>query len=198
MYVNAEWKPADRLILTPGIRFDYYPELIYDGSIVPEFWNYRFFNNGRGISGDPSFRLSGRFKVAPDKTVKASVGTYNETPQPMGQSVDRIWGNPALPAQKGSQYVAGYEWKITPLVNVDVQTYFNMQWDDARNPSARELANNPLLPAYISNGKARMTGLELMLKHEQGQRFFGWIAYSLSQSRRWDYLHERWALYRQD
>ncbi|MBN2035187.1 MAG: TonB-dependent receptor [Chitinispirillaceae bacterium] len=198
VYTGLEWKPVKRLTLMPGLRFDYYPELIYDGSVVPEFWNYRGFNNNRGISGEPSLRVSGRYELNDIHTVKLSAGTYNETPQPLGQAIDNIWGNPSLPAPKGSQYVAGYEWKITDLIHADLQTYFNRQWDVARTPSSRELAIDPSLPTYISNGKARMGGMELMLKHEQGQRFFGWLAYSLSLSQRWDYQNEKWTVYTHD
>jgi TonB family protein len=197
-YVNFTWKPSPRFTLVPGLRYDYYPELIYDGSIVPEFWDYRFFKNNRGISGEPSLRVSGRFEITPGHTAKMAVGTYNVTPQPIGQTIDKQWGDPTLPAGKGSQYVAGYEWKISPLISADIQTYFNMHWDYARSPGGTELAADPSLPPFLSNDKARMSGLEIMLKHDQGTRFFGWVAYSLSRSLRWDYAQKRWAVYDHD
>ena len=197
-YVSADYKPIPRLTLTPGLRFDYYPELIYNGSIVPEFWDYSSFKNDRGISGEPSFRLSARYKLDSIHTIKASAGTYNETPQPMGQSIDKFWGTASLPAEKGSQYVGGYEWKLSDLISADVQAYYNRQWDCARTPSATELASGLITDKYLSNGKARMAGFELMLKHDQGQRFFGWLTYSLSRSERWNYDENKWTIYGQD
>jgi TonB family protein len=198
-YCFMEWKPISRLTLIPGLRYDYYPELDYKGSIIPEFWNYGFNNKG-GISGEPSFRLTARYELVKGKTIKASAGTYNETPQPVGQAIDKFWGNPLLPAEKGSHYVAGYEWKLSELISADVQCYFNQQWDLAKPPAASEIANDPSLQTakFLDNGKARMRGIELMLKHEQGQRFFGWLAYSLSRSERWNYDENRWTIYRHD
>ena len=201
-YVAAQWKPIGRLLLIPGVRFDYYPELRYKGSIVPEFWNYASFNNARGISGEPSIRLTSKYEIVKDQKIKASIGTYNETPQPQGQAIDKNWGNTKLPAEKGSHYVIGYEWKINDLVSADVQAYHNTQWDLARTPSSAEIGAaaeaGTSLPKYLSNGKARMTGLEIMIKHDQSKRFFGWIAYSLSKSERWNFDENKWALFGQD
>jgi TonB family protein len=199
-YCFLDYKPLPKLTLIPGVRYDYYPELTYDGSVVPEFWNYQGFDNNRGISGEPSFRMTARYETVARQFAKASAGTYNNTPQPMGQAIDKKWGTPTLPAQKGSHYVFGYEWKLTDLVSADVQGYFNQQWDDARTPDSVEVANNPALNDvnFLSNGKARMRGIELLLKHEQGKRFFGWLAYSFSRSERWNYDEDQWSIYSQD
>jgi TonB family protein len=199
-YIYAEFSPTPKIKLTPGLRYDYYPELQHKGSIVPEFWDYNSFNNNCGISGDPSLRISARYELAKGNILKASAGTYNNTPQPQGQSIDKKWGTPTLPTQKAAQYVLGYEWKITDLISVDVQGYFNKQWDITRPPGKTEIAKNPGLAStkYLHNGMARMEGLELLLKHDQGKRFFGWLSYSLSRSERWDYDENRWAIYAQD
>jgi len=196
-YVNAEWKVSEKLTLLPGIRYDYYPELNYNGSFVPEFWDYNL-NNSRGVSGEPSVRLTARYKISDRHTLKGSAGTYNETPQPQGQAIDKQWGNPELSAEKGSHYVLGYEWKINDLISSDIQTYYNRQWDLARSPTETELAANASLPDYLGDGKGRMSGIELLLKHDQGKRFFGWISYSLSKSERFNVNDSTWALFRYD
>ncbi|MBN1128052.1 MAG: TonB-dependent receptor, partial [Chitinispirillaceae bacterium] len=196
-YASLEWKPIDRLSLTPGVRYDYYPELIHDGGIVPEFWNYRSFENNRGISGEPSARLTARFTHLPGRVIKASLGTYNQTPQPIGQAIDKQWGEPSLPAEKGSQYVAGYEWRINDLINADLQIYYNRQWDNTRSAGEKEIAQgNP--QKFYSDGKARMRGMEILVKHEQSKRFFGWVSYSLSRSERWDNQLGKWDLFSSD
>ena len=51
---------------------------------------------------------------------------------------------------------------------------------------------------YYGNEKGRMYGLEIMLRHDQGKRFFGWIAYSLSRSERYDYEEQKWDLFGKD
>jgi TonB family protein len=196
-YGFLDWKPTPKLTLTPGIRYDYYPELHYDGPIIPELWNYGSWND-KGPSGVPVVRLSARFTLNDRQTIKASAGAYDETPQPVGQSIDADLGNPDLGAQEGAQYVAGYEWKLSSLVSADVQAYYNRQWDDAVRPSALDIENDPSLPSYVGDGRAQMHGIELLLKHDQSKRFFGWIAYSLSRSQRWSSDENQWVLYNQD
>ena len=198
VYASAEWKPIDNLTLMPGIRFDYYPELDYAGSLLPEFWDYDGFKNNQGISGEPALRLSTRYQLSQGHVVKGSIGTYSETPQPLGQAIHKTWGNPDLPASKAAQYVLGYEWQITDLDFADVQVYRNNQWDLARSPDSIELVADPTLKNYIGNGKGRMMGLEILLRHNQGPRFFGWIAYSLARSERYDYQNQKWAIYEKD
>ncbi len=198
-YLNAEWH-IDKLTLFPGIRYDYFPELRYKGSILPEFFNYseHSFENKGKFSAEPSLRISARYSLMQNHTIKASMGTYNEAPQPQGISIHSKFGNPDLPATKGSQYVLGHEWQITDLISADVQTYYNMQWDRPRSPTSKELSENPKLPPYLPDGKARMYGLEVLLKHDQNKRFFGWVAYSLARSERFSYAENRWAIYNRD
>jgi TonB family protein len=197
-YINAEWRPIKKLLLMPGLRYDYYPELRYRGATIPEFWDYNM-SNTQPTSGEPSVRLAAKYELVKNHTIKGSLGTYNETPQPQGQSVDRFWGNPDLPAQKGSQYVLGYEWQATDLVNADVQVYYNQQWDLARPATKADLVSDPTnYQKYYGNAKGRMYGLELMLRHDQGKRFFGWIAYSLSRSERWNFDENKWDLFGKD
>ncbi len=193
VYGFVDWKPIPKLTLTPGIRYDYYPELHYNGPIIPEFWNYDSWDD-KGLSGVPSLRLAARYALDSRQTVKASAGSYNETPQPLLQSILPELGNPDLGAQLGSQYVVGYERKISPLISADLEAYYNRQWDDATRPPDVDTS----VPGYVGNGRAQMHGLELLLKHDQGKRFFGWIAYSLSRSERWSYTENQWVLYNED
>ena len=108
-YANVTINPTDALQLMPGIRYDYYPELIHHGGIVPEFWDYKSFNNHQGISGEPSLRLSGRYRLSDNQTLKAAIGNYNQTPKPIGQVIHKTWGDPTMPTTKATHYLAGYE-----------------------------------------------------------------------------------------
>ena len=86
-YAFLTIKPTDALQLQPGIRYDYFPELIHHGGIVPEFWRYRSFDNNQGPSGEPSARLSVRYRLNENHIVKAAAGNYSQTPQPVGQVI---------------------------------------------------------------------------------------------------------------
>ncbi|MFW5813716.1 MAG: TonB-dependent receptor domain-containing protein, partial [Fibrobacterota bacterium] len=191
-YLNMEYKPTKKFQLIPGIRYDYYPELDYRGSVVPEFWPYESFNNKRGKSGEPSLRVNARYEQSKEHVFKAAAGTYNQTPQPMGQVIHETWGEPDLPATKAAQYVAGYEYHLSDLVSLDMQTYYNRQWDIPRMGAGNESKK------YYSDGKGRMYGLEMMLRHDKSERFFGWLAYTLSRSERWDRDLDKYIVYGQD
>jgi len=196
-YANLTFEPADNLQIVPGIRYDYYPELTHDGGIVPELWNYSFMNNHRGFSGEPSARLSVRYRVQENQTLKAAIGTYNQTPQPIGQVIHKTWGDPSIGTTKASQYLAGYEWRVTDYINADLQLYLNRQWDLPRQATTDDLRSDPK-SLWLSDGKGKMKGVELMLRHDNNSRFFGWIAYTLSRSERWNPNKNRYEIYSQD
>ncbi len=197
-FANLEWKPTDKLLIIPGIRYDYYEHLNYDGSLLPEFANYGDWNKTK-YSGDPAFRLNGRYKLNDKNLIKGAVGTYNQEPQPQGQVTHEKWGNPKLGSTKAAHYVAGYEWNITDLLMLDAQGYFNSQWDISQATDSTDIAKiGESTPPFLDDGKGRTYGLELMLRHYQGERFFGWVAYTLSRSERWNDSENRWALFDKD
>jgi hypothetical protein len=158
-YANADYSPIKSLILTPGLRYDYYSDL---------------------NEGDPSVRLTARWNFRKGHTAKAALGTYNQMPQPF-QATDPRVGNPSLPTTLGKQAVAGYEWDITDLINLDAQAYYNTQ---DRIPRVTDLRAGGKFVNYLSDEKGRMYGLEIMLRHQPSKHFFGWISYTLSKSER--------------
>jgi TonB family protein len=197
-YLQFEIKPFENLLILTGLRYDYYNELHYKGGVLPEFWEYTHFNNSRGYSGEPSLRLALRYNFTKDQTAKCAIGTYNQTPQPIGFVTHKVFGNPAHPATKARHITAGYEIKLTDLISADLQVYHNSQWDIPDTYTSTELTENNELPSFLPKGKARMYGLEMLLRHDQGDRLFGWIAYSLSRSERYDREEKRWKLYSRD
>ncbi|MBF0430965.1 MAG: TonB family protein [Fibrobacteria bacterium] len=161
-YGNIEFYLMENLMVMPGIRWDYYADV---------------------EEGHPSYRLTSRWEYIDNLTLKGAAGTYSQVPKPVGQATDEMWGNPDLPATKAKQIVAGHEWQINDLVSLDVQTYYNTQTDvpnytDSTNPETGRQYN------FLPDMEARMYGMEIMLRHDQGKRFFGWISYSLSRSER--------------
>ena len=200
-YMSFEWRPTERLLVIPSIRYDCYPELNYFGSLVPPFWEYGIIDNRQGLSGEPAFRLSGRYQVAAGHTAKAAVGTYSKTPEPMGMVTHDIWGEPDMPATKATQYVAGYEWQISDLLNLDVQTYLNRMWDVPRMYNG-EIDFDPERTTgqrnMMHDGRDRTYGLELMLRRARSDKFFGWISYTLSRSETWSKADGRYILSSRD
>lgn len=178
VYLNLEYKPHERVLIMPGLRYDYFPELLYDGAVIPEFWNYQNYDNEGRWSGEPSLRLTTRYEFIDNHTAKFAVGNYSQTPQPLVQSLLDFYGNPNLSVSRAAHYVLGYEWQLTDLISLNVEGYINRQW---KIPSS-----TGVIPPYDDSGKRKMMGLELMLRHDQGERFFGWLAYSLAKAEVWE------------
>lgn len=187
-YVNTEYKPFQPLLLMPGLRYDYYTE-VSEGLLSP--------------------RLTARYAYRKDCTAKGSYGLYSQSPEPYGQAIDSVWGNPDLPATRGRQAVLGHEYQITDLLSLDVQGYYNTQ--ELMPTSTDSLNAETGMPMnFLANQEGRMYGVEIMLRHSQSERFFGWIAYTISRSERrapypleqfgkqteWD--PEKWYLYGKD
>lgn len=178
-YVNVEWRPVERLLLVPGVRYDWYP-----GTEGEE-------------TGVPAARLSGRYELTDAHTLKAAVGTYSQV-RPM--TIHKTFGDPTLPPTKAAHYVAGCEWQINDLLNLDAQGYFNSTWDIARSYDARfdYDESREIQRRFFSDGRGRSYGLELMLRHSRSDKFFGWVSYTLSRSEEWSKIEDRYILSSRD
>ncbi len=193
-YLFAQVKPTDRLTLFPGVRFDYFPELDYTGSVVPQFWKYGKKSPVWRGAGEPSLRLAAQYKITPKQTLKAAVGNYSQTPQPIGWVIHPTWGNPKLPATKASQYVMGYLWNITDLLSIDWQVYTNFQWDIPRFDTTGANEGGQ----WVADVRGRMFGTELMVRYLNGKYLFGWLAYTFSHSERYIPSNKKWQLFEED
>ncbi len=156
VYANADWHVSDCLTLMPGLRYDYYTHL---------------------DEGSPSVRLTGRYRLNDRHTLTGAVGTYNQGPQPIGQSTDPVYGNPDLPPTVATHFVLGDEFLLTDRWHAKVEGYYNVQ------DNIPALAEEPG-QAFLADADGRMYGFELMLRYQGSDRFFGWLAYGLSKSER--------------
>lgn len=156
VYANMELRPSERLTLMPGARWDHYGHL---------------------DEGAPSLRLTSRYRLNRKHTLTGAVGTYNQAPQPIGQSTDPIYGNPDLPPTTATHLVLGDEWDMGDGLNLKTEVYYNTQ-DDIPAP-AQDVGE-----AFLPDADGRMYGLELMLRYSGSERFFGWLSYGLSKSER--------------
>ncbi len=202
VYANVEITPIENLLITPGLRLDYYPELEkYNGNLIPVFSAGQATLKAIDSPIDLSARLSARYKINKKVTVKGALGNYNQTPQPIGQVGSEKWGNPLIGTTKASHYVLGGEYNFTDIYNIDVQAYRNYQFNIPRTPTNEETLNSGSqikAPKYFDDGKGIMTGLEILFKHEFDGMFFGWIAYTLSRSERYNFEEKQYSLYEKD
>lgn len=196
-YFHVEWKPIEKLIVMPGFRYDYFPQLHYDGSILPAFWDYSGFDNNRGISGEPSLRIAARYNINKKYSLKLSIGNYNQSPKPEGWVIHDLWGNTKMPATKAAHYTGGFNWQITDLFSMDTQIYFNRQWDIPRLIN-RDESIVDAKSGWVHDEEGRMYGLEFMLRYNSNSRFFGWLSYTWSRSERRNNESETYILFDED
>jgi TonB family protein len=192
-YLTYEWNPSEKLTISPGLRYDYYTQLDYRGSWLPEFWNYddKIINNHTRFSGDPSLRISARYELNKKHALSASVGNYNESQDSIMMTLNL--GN-HLVSVKGSQVTLGYEWKLNDVLSLNCQGYIGIQWDKFRRKTSRERAEYGSW-YFATDGKARMEGMELLVRHSRDNHFFGWLGYSLSYSERYSFEEHKWVEY---
>lgn len=179
-FVDALIKPFDGTEIVPGVRMDYY------GSIA---------------RASVSPRLTARQKVAERLTIKGGVGLFTQQPQLI--YTNPLFGNPDLKPERAIHYSVGMEWALREYFSVDTTLFYRDMRDLVVTDPKLELGpdrdpDNPNVILYQNTGKGRSYGLELLVKHDLSERFFGWIAYTLSRSERQDLVTKSFDIYEND
>lgn len=167
VYTDAEIQPTDRWRIVPGIRFDYARDT--GKSDVSPRINTRYDLVKGGTPGAGSRRT----------TLKGGVGYYHQPPQV--QQTNSVFGTPGLSSNRALHYALGIEQEISRQLDISVEGFYK----DMKHL----VASSPLeLGTLYSNlGTGRVVGLETLLRYKPDKHFFGWLAYTLSQSIRQDY-----------
>jgi hypothetical protein len=169
-----------RVTLTPALRLDVY-------------------NFNGGLIGDASFhythallepRVSFRYDLNRWFSLKASLGSYHEPPNPTMLLPN--YGNPALLPTDSTHFVVGFEVRPTSTLHVSVEGFYKVI---GLRAVRGERPGDPLLD---NDGIGRVYGAELLVRQELWHNFFGWISYTLLRSERKDHLDEDWHLFQFD
>ena len=165
-YLEAELTPTPRMRVVPGIRFDYAKQ--------PD-------------AMDASPRINARYDIvsptldsreghrARRTTIKGGVGLFS---QPADfQETDDVFGTPGLESNHAIHYSVGVEQELTRQIEFNLEGFYkDLNSLVSRNPDADGAY------AYDNQGSGYVVGLESMLKYNPDDKFFGWIAYTLSRS----------------
>jgi TonB family protein len=110
-------------------------------------------------------------KGFPRTTLKGGVGRFAQPPQP--QETNSTFGTPGLRSNIANHYGAGVEQEITHNIEGSLEGFYR-QYDG-------------LVVGKLGNvGEGRAYGLETLLRYKPDDRFFGFLAYTLSRSVRRD------------
>lgn len=154
--------PVDPLELVLGLRGDW-ESLMHKGWLDP--------------------RVSAFYAVNPSVKLKAAAGLYHQPPNYQQGLLTREFGNPNLLPEAASQYSIGIEAQLAKTLKLNVDLYDEELFHLAvatRAPAPGE----PPAPRYLSNGTGRSNGVEILLRHDFSEHFFGWISYSFSRAER--------------
>jgi TonB family protein len=172
-YAEVDWTPTSRLKVLIGNRVDY-------------------FNLVDRLEYSP--RLNARYDVVSGPlrtTVKAGAGRFYEMPE-ITQMID-VYGSPGLRSNRSEHYSVGLEQDFSANIDLSVEGFYKDLSDWAVS-----VANSDGSTGFANLGEGKVIGLETMLRWKPSERFFGWVAYTLSRSTRQDGPDEKERLFEYD
>ena len=163
LYLETDFK-IGKLTLTPGIR----------GS-------FAHVHGQRRWAADP--RLWAQLEITEWTQLKGSVGLYTQPPAPVNLE-PAPFGTPSLVHEKAFQASLGVVQKLTDNINIDLTGYYNRRFDNVVQPGPRTVNDDGSVTVdrYSNDGLGRAYGLEVMLRHEVTEHFFGWLSYTFNRS----------------
>jgi TonB family protein len=171
-YVEGELTPLDRLRVVPGIRLDFARDSGH-ADFSPRI-NARYeLIKGRGA--DPGAGIPFERKTS----IKGGAGVFDQPPE--YQETDPVFGTPNIRSNRSIHYSIGVEQELTRHIELSVEGFYK----DLTNQVARG-PNESGGYTYNNLGRGSVEGIETLLKFKPDDRFFGWIAYTVSRSVRKD------------
>lgn len=107
----------------------------------------------------------------PRTTLKGGIGRFGQAPLP--QQITPPFGDPRVRTSFANHYGVGVEREITRQVEVGTETFYR-QYDGI------------IVQGEGNSGEGRAFGLETLLRYKPDDKFFGFLAYTLSRSVRRD------------
>jgi TonB family protein len=103
----------------------------------------------------------------PRTTVKGGVGLFRQAPDPF--EADPVFGQPDLKTNDSIHYSGGFEQEFTRQVELSTDIFYKD-------------FSNLVVQGSGNTGEGRAFGVEWLLRYKEDDRFFGWLAYTLSRS----------------
>jgi len=158
---------GDRLIVSPGLRVDLFAE---QGTTA-------FFVEPR---------LDVLLKLTDALALRADGGRYAQMPSlPVSVPGFEAFGLRDLGAQTSTGGALGFEARLPRQLTLGLTGYYQqLRLTDVRNIDIEQ--NDPTAPDFLVMRDGRAYGFELMLRRADVGRLYGWLAYTLSWSQRYD------------
>jgi TonB family protein len=163
LYAMLDLTPVKGLKILPGVRADYTKDT--------ESWN---------VGPRLAFRWDAHAEY-PRTTFKGGIGVFHQPPQP-NESIPP-YGTAGLKNDRATHYDLGFEQEFTKNVELSFDGFYK----DLQNLIIQQYSNTKASGVEYANlGSGRVYGAEILLRYKPDDRFFGWLAYTLSRSERRD------------
>ncbi len=188
-YVTASFDVGP-LSVSPGLRADGY--LLQTSRQTPRVGETPSIGFEQ-FRGEIEPRVSTRLRVSSRYSLLGAAGVYSQSPDPADLSA--VFGNPRLGPSTADHASLGQVLRITSTLSLETLGYYkSMSGLAARNPSS----SPPLSEALLAEGIGRAYGVQLLLRQQLWDGFFGWVAYTISRSERRDPPGGSWRLFDYD
>jgi hypothetical protein len=167
VYTGVTLHPGDRLVISPGLRYDGY------------------FEQGTEKFA-PSPRLLVRLRVGAHDWLKVAAGQFSQMPSlPVGVPGFESFGLATYGLQRSRQASFGVESALEERLGLDVNLdtsifYQRLHLTDLKN----SLIPDPEASDLLEPREGASYGLEVMIRRPMKHKLYGWLAYTLSRSLR--------------
>jgi TonB family protein len=107
----------------------------------------------------------------PRTTIKGGIGLFAQPPQ--AQETNSVFGMSGLTSNRATHYDIGVERVFTQHIEASLEGFYKQ-------------LDNLVEPGLGNTGSGVVYGAETLIRYKPDERFFGWIAYTLSRSLRRD------------
>ena len=143
---------------------------------------FDYFNRTDELSIQP--RGSLLVELPNRSELQFAYGVYNQAPIPA--LLSPTIGNPALKPSRASHYILELKRQLSQETEIKMAAYYK---------DLTDLATTDAEAAYLNQGVGYAQGTEIFLRHQRGNRFFGWISYAYALSKRRDRIGEPYRYY---
>ncbi len=120
---------------------------------------------------DPRIVVRQDLVTSPRTTIKGGAGIFAQPPQP--QETNAVFGMPGLTDNRAYHYDVGVEHEFSRHVEASVEGFY-------------KTLDHLVVQGLGNTGTGVIFGAETLIRYKPDERFFGWIAYTLSRSLRRD------------
>lgn len=200
LYIGDTWEITPRLSVNAGIRFSMFNVLgprtysRYEEGTLPseETWaSTETANRGSFFKtyAGPEFRISGRYTIADNLSVKAGFNSMRQYIHKLSNSTvmspTDTWklSDTNIRPQQGSQIAGGIYWDLADgRLETSLEAYYKTMHDYLDYRNGAELVMNHHIETDVVNTQGRAYGIELMIKKPKG-RLTGWASYTYSRTK---------------